>query len=161
MNSSALGACEKMTVGPNTSGRGCEAVKENHQSLIRYSEERDLEINSTSAERGLPGIAGGRKNWLFLGSDNGERTGAILASSVATSRRFPVNRFSHPRDVFDRANDGALVVPYVPFPKTCSHELTVDIGQLQGCTTPNGVAHERQRGKGQKNDIAVVVCVTK
>jgi len=37
------------------------------------------------AERSLRGIAVGRENWMFNGSDNGGQTAAVLASIIATS----------------------------------------------------------------------------
>jgi len=41
----------------------------NWDALIRYCNDGDLEIDNN--ERSLRGIAVGRKNWTFLGSDNG------------------------------------------------------------------------------------------
>ncbi len=42
----------------------------------------------------------GRKNWIFLGSDNGGRTAAVLSSPIATSKRLGVDPFAYLRDVF-------------------------------------------------------------
>jgi transposase len=46
----------------------------NWKALIRYCEDGDLEIDNNGAERSLRGVAVGRKNWMFYGSDNGGRT---------------------------------------------------------------------------------------
>jgi hypothetical protein len=43
-----------------------------------------LEIDNNGAERSLRGVAVGRRNWTFLGSDNGRRTAAVLTSLIAT-----------------------------------------------------------------------------
>jgi len=47
----------------------------NWKALTRYCEDGDLEIDNNGAERSLRGIAVGRRNWMFYGSDNGGRTG--------------------------------------------------------------------------------------
>jgi transposase len=61
-----------------------------------------LDIDNNGAERSLRGIAVGRKNWLFFGSDNGGRTAAILTSFIETCKRLEINPFMYLRDVFDR-----------------------------------------------------------
>jgi transposase len=48
------------------------------------------------------GVAVGRKNWMFLGSDHGGRTAAVLSSLIATSKRLGVDPFAYLRDVFAR-----------------------------------------------------------
>jgi transposase len=74
----------------------------NWEALIRYSDDGDLEIDNNGAERSLRGIAVGRRNWTFYGSDNGGRTAAVLASLIATSRRLSLDPFTYLRDVFAR-----------------------------------------------------------
>jgi transposase len=61
---------------------------------------RDLEIDNNGAERSLRGVAVGRKNWLFFGSDNGGRTAAVLTSFVAPCKRLGLDPFAYLRDVF-------------------------------------------------------------
>jgi transposase len=74
----------------------------NWKALTRYSDDGDLEIDNNGAERSLRGLAVGRKNWMFLGSDNGGRTAAVLTSLIATSKRLGVNPFAYLRDIFER-----------------------------------------------------------
>lgn len=74
----------------------------NWAALARYTEDGDLEIDNNAAERSLRGVAVGRKNWMFLGSDTGGRTAAILTSLVTTCKRLHVEPFAYLRDVFDR-----------------------------------------------------------
>jgi transposase len=74
----------------------------NWKALNRYCEDGDLEIDNTGAERSLRGIAVGRHNWTFYGSDNGGRTAAVLSSLIATCKRLGVNPFAYLRDVFAR-----------------------------------------------------------
>ena len=74
----------------------------NWAALVRYTEDGDLEIDNNAAERSLRGVAVGRNNWLFFGSDTGGRTAAILTSLVTTCQRLHVDPFAYLRDVFDR-----------------------------------------------------------
>ncbi len=74
----------------------------NWAALVRYTEAGALEIDNNAAERSLRGVAVGRKNWLFFGSDTGGRTAAILTSLVTTCQRLHVEPFAYLRDVFDR-----------------------------------------------------------
>jgi transposase len=74
----------------------------NWAALVRYTEDGALEIDNNAAERSLRGVAVGRKNWLFFGSDTGGRTAAILSSVITTCQRLHVEPFAYLRDVFDR-----------------------------------------------------------
>ena len=74
----------------------------NWEALIRYTEDGDLEIDNNGAERSLRGVAVGRKNWMFYGSDNGGQTAAVLTSFIATSKRLHIDPFTYLRDVFER-----------------------------------------------------------
>jgi transposase len=71
-------------------------------ALARYVEEGSLEPDNNAAERALRGIAIGRKNWLFVGSEKGGRRAAILFSLLATCKRHGTDPFSYLRDVLVR-----------------------------------------------------------
>ncbi len=77
----------------------------NWRALVRYLEDGDLEIDNNPAERSLRGIAIGRKNWMFYGSDNGGRTGAVLTSLITTCRRHGIDPFDYLRDIFERIGE--------------------------------------------------------
>ena len=74
----------------------------NWKALTRYLDDGDLAIDNNGAERSLRGVAVGRKNWMFYGSDNGGRTAAVLSSLIATSKRLGVDPFAYLRDIFER-----------------------------------------------------------
>ena len=74
----------------------------NWEALVRYAKDGDLEIDNNGAERSLRGVAVGRRNWTFFGSDNGGRTAAVLTSLIATSKRHHMDPFAYLRDVFAR-----------------------------------------------------------
>ena len=64
--------------------------------------DRRFQIDNNGAERSLRGVAVGRKNWLFFGSDNGGRTAAILTSFIITCKRLDIDPFAYLRDIFAR-----------------------------------------------------------
>lgn len=74
----------------------------NWKALTRYLDDGDLAIDNNGAERSLRGVAVGRKNWMFYGSDNGGRTAAVLTSLVATCKRLHIDPFAYLRDLFGR-----------------------------------------------------------
>ena len=70
--------------------------------MIRYTETGFLAIDNNVSERTLREFVLGRKNWLFAGSDNGGRTGAMLFTMTATCRRLKIDAFAYLRDVLRR-----------------------------------------------------------
>lgn len=74
----------------------------NWQALVRYCQDGDLEIDNNGAERSLRGIAVGRRNWTFFGSDKGGHTAAVLTSFIITCKRLEIDPFAYLRDIFDR-----------------------------------------------------------
>ncbi|VTR91665.1 IS66 family element, transposase OS=Rhodopirellula europaea 6C GN=RE6C_02664 PE=4 SV=1: LZ_Tnp_IS66: zf-IS66: DDE_Tnp_IS66: DDE_Tnp_IS66_C [Gemmata massiliana] len=68
-------------------------------ALNVYVTDGVLAIDNNAAERALRGVAVGRKNWLFWGSDRGGKTAAVLTSLVATCRRHGIDPWSYLADV--------------------------------------------------------------
>lgn len=92
---------EKSAVLPKSpEGMAMAYTLSNWEALIRYCEDGDLLIDNNGAERSLRGIAVGRRNWTFLGSDNGGRTAAILTSLTASCKQLSIDPFEYLRDVF-------------------------------------------------------------
>jgi hypothetical protein len=74
----------------------------NWTALIRYTEAGFLEIDNNVAEREMKRIAIGRKNWLFVGSEKGGRTAAVLFSFTSTCHRLGVEPWAYLQDVLTR-----------------------------------------------------------
>jgi transposase len=72
------------------------------QALERYTTDGDLHIDNNLSERILKLIGIGRRNWLFLGSDQGGQTAAVLFSFTATCKHLGIDPFAYLRDVFER-----------------------------------------------------------
>jgi hypothetical protein len=74
----------------------------NWAALGRYTEDGDLAIDNNGAERSLRGIAVGRRNWTFFGSDRGGKTAAVLTSFMASCQRLKIDPWAYLCDVLQR-----------------------------------------------------------
>lgn len=86
-------------------GQAVAYALKNWKALTRYLEDGDLPIDNNATERSLRGIAIGRKNWLFFGSDRGGRTAAVLRSFVSSCELVKIDPFAWFRDVLGRIAD--------------------------------------------------------
>jgi hypothetical protein len=76
--------------------------------LTRYCEDGDLAIDNKRTERSLRGIAVGRHNWMFVGSDRGGKTIAILRSFVGSCELVKVEPFAWFHDVLSRIGEHSI-----------------------------------------------------
>lgn len=83
-------------------GRAVRYSLKNWTALNRYCEDGDLEIDNNRTERSIRGVAVGRNNWIFFGSDQGGHTAAVLRSFVATCQRVGVDPYAWFKDVLTR-----------------------------------------------------------
>ena len=83
-------------------GQAVGYLLKNWTALTRYLEDGDLSIDNNCTESSLRGIAVGRNNWVFLGSDRGGRTMAVLRSFVASCELVKIDPFKWFRDVLSR-----------------------------------------------------------
>ena len=83
-------------------GRAVRYTLNNWTALNRYSEDGDLEIDNNHTERSIRGVAVGRNNWTFFGSDQGGHTAAVLRSFVASCQRVGVDPYAWFKDVLSR-----------------------------------------------------------
>jgi transposase len=74
----------------------------NWTALARYTERGFLAIDNNVAEREMKRIAIGRKNWLFVGSEKGGHTAAVLLSFTSTCQRLGVEPWAYLQDVLSR-----------------------------------------------------------
>jgi hypothetical protein len=94
---------QKLRVLPKSPlGQAISYALANWQALCRYVEDGDLSIDNNLSERTLRAQAVGRKNWLFVGSDNGGRTAAVLFSMTASCKRHGIDPFRYLADVLRR-----------------------------------------------------------
>jgi hypothetical protein len=74
----------------------------NWDALCRFTTDGNIPIDNNRTERALRAQAVGRKNWLFLGSDNGGQTAAVLYSIVASAKRHHLDPEAYLTDVLRR-----------------------------------------------------------
>ena len=83
-------------------GQAIAYTRSNWSALNRYLDDGILAIDNNAAERAVRGIAVGRKNWMFAGSDRGGRAAAILISFTQTCKTLDLDPFAYLRDVLAR-----------------------------------------------------------
>jgi transposase len=86
-------------------GRAVRYTLKNWTALTRYCEDGDLQIDNNATERAIRGVAVGRNNWMFFGSDEGGKTSAVLRSFVASCQRVGVDPFVWLKDTLSRIAD--------------------------------------------------------
>jgi transposase len=83
-------------------GRAVSYTLKNWTALTRYLKDGNLEIDNNATERAIRGVAIGRNNWIFFGSDEGGKTAALLRSFVASCQRVGVDPFAWFKDILSR-----------------------------------------------------------
>jgi hypothetical protein len=71
-------------------------------ALTRYVDDGRIEIDNSAAERALRGVALGRNNYLFMGSDAGGERAAAMYSLVETAKLNGLGPETYLREVFER-----------------------------------------------------------
>ena len=71
-------------------------------AFSRYLDDGRLSIDNNAVERALRCVAIGRKNWMFVGDEEGGRRAAILFSLVNTCREIGIDPKQYFRDVLLR-----------------------------------------------------------
>lgn len=71
-------------------------------ALERYLDDGELGPDNSASERALRGVALGRKNWLFAGSDAGGIRAAKLYSLIASAKRHALEPYAYLRVLFER-----------------------------------------------------------
>jgi|SRR6202795_1132188 transposase len=74
-------------------------------ALLRYIEDGHIEIDNNTAERSLRGVALGRKNYLFAGSDAGGERAAAIYSLIGSAKLNGLDPEAYLREVLTRIAD--------------------------------------------------------
>jgi transposase len=86
-------------------GKAVAYTLKNWIALTRYCSDGDLSIDNNRTERALRGVALGRANWTFFGSDRGGSTAAVLRSFIASCELLKIDPFVWLRDILNRIAD--------------------------------------------------------
>ena len=78
---------------------GVRYARNQRKGLSRFLDDGRLPIDNNISERNLRQQAVGRKNWIFVGSDEGARANAVFTSLLASCRMCEVEPWSYLRDI--------------------------------------------------------------
>jgi len=81
-------------------------LRNNWEALKRFLSDARLPIDNNEAERDLRRIAVGRRNWLFVGSEDGGERAAVILTVVASAHRHDLDVWAYLRDVLERLAKG-------------------------------------------------------
>ena len=87
-------------------GQAFGYLRNNWEALKRFLGDARLPIDNNEAERDLRRVAVGRKNWLFVGSEEGGERTAIILTVVASAHRHDLDVWAYLRDVLERLAKG-------------------------------------------------------
>ena len=79
---------------------GVRYARNQRKGLSRFLDDGRLPLDNNISERELRRQAVGRKNWLFLGSDDGGRVNSVFTSLLASCRMLGIEPWSYLRDLF-------------------------------------------------------------
>ena len=78
---------------------GVRYTRNQREGLSRFLDDGRLPLDNNISERELRRQAVGRKNWMFLGSDNGGRVNSFFTSLLASCRMLGIEPWSYLRDL--------------------------------------------------------------
>jgi transposase len=73
--------------------------------LVRFLDDGRACLSNNAAERAVRGIAVGRRNWTFAGSDEGGRRAAAIYTLIETAKLNDVDPHARLADVLARLHD--------------------------------------------------------
>ena len=79
---------------------GIRYARNQRVGLSQFLDDGRLPIHNNMSELALRREAVGRKNWLFVGSDDGGAVNALFTSLLASCRLCDVEPWSYLRDIF-------------------------------------------------------------
>jgi transposase len=103
-----LGTIREEVLPRSPAGQAVAYALKNWAALTRYVTDGELSIDNNHTERSLRGIAVGRRNWTFVGSDRGGKTMAVLCSFVASCELAGVEPFAWFDDVLTRIGECSI-----------------------------------------------------
>lgn len=87
-------------------GSAVNYLRNNWSALAHFLSDGRVPIDNNEAERTLRCVAVGRKNWLFVGSQDGGERLAIILTVIASAHRHDLDVWSYLRDVLEQLARG-------------------------------------------------------
>jgi hypothetical protein len=102
------------------------------RALTRYLDDGLIELDNSAAERALRGVALGRKNYLFAGSDAGGERAACLYSLLGTAKLNGLDPELYLREVLNRIADHPISRIHELLPWNFSVNLKCPLTETDG-----------------------------
>ena len=99
-------ATERKLSAPSELAKALRYIITRRIALTRFATDARLEADNNIAENGIRGIALGRRNWLFAGSDAGGARAAAMYSILQSAKLNGVNPQAYLSDTIARIADG-------------------------------------------------------
>ena len=74
----------------------------NWPALTRYLDDGDIPIDNNAAENAIRPLAVGRKNWLFIGSQQAGERAAVIMTLIESAKLNDHDPWAYLKDVFER-----------------------------------------------------------
>ena len=105
-----LAELERRALPKSALGKAVSYARNQWQALRRYTEDGRLSIDNNVSERTLRHQAIGRKNWLFLGSEQAGPRAAVLFTILSGAKRHRIEPWAYLREILLRlhADDARL-----------------------------------------------------
>jgi transposase len=136
-------------------GQAIAYVLNHCEELRRFTEDGRLEIDNNTMERALRLCAIGRKNWLFLGSDQGGETAAICLSILAGAKRYRIEPLAYVRALLTAASspevDWKSLLPDVWIAAHPEHRLTYRHDEAEAAAIARRRRRERRRANAPEH----------
>lgn len=100
-----LAELERLALPKSALSKAVWYARNQWQALCRYTEDGRLSIDNNVSERTLRHQAIGRKNWLFLGSQQAGPRAAILFTMLAGAKRHRIEPWTYLRELLLRLHD--------------------------------------------------------
>jgi transposase len=116
------------------------------EALRCYTSDGRLTIDNNTAERTLRHQAIGRKNWLFLGSENAGPRAAVLSTILAGAKRHRIEPWAYVRELLVRLNaDDAQLEEMLPDRWADANPQFVLAHRLEESRTKAAAKRDRRR----------------
>jgi hypothetical protein len=116
------------------------------EALRCYTSDGRLTIDNNIAERTLRHQAIGRKNWLFLGSENAGPRAAVLSTILAGAKRHRIEPWAYVRELLVRLNaDDAQLEEMLPDRWAAANPQFILAHRLEESRTKAAAKRDRRR----------------
>jgi transposase len=90
----------------STLGQAITYAHNQWPALRRYTQDGRLTIDNNASERRVRAQAIGRKNWLFVGSEQAGPRAAVLYTILSSAKRHDLDTWAYLRDLLERLSRG-------------------------------------------------------